>query len=280
MLPHLPAGERARVWGICGGVPLYLSWWDQNADVEHNLRRLACAPGALLRTEGELILATEGSTGGLTKQVLAAIAIGKNRHSEIVDAVRSERRVSHVLADLEQLRLIERVVPVTDDPRVRTGRTTYRIADNYLAFWLGLLERHTGEIDRGLGTSIAKVLARRLDDHMGARYEEAFREHLRRLAAKGALGDEVVGVGPYWTRGRDQIEIDAVVLAGLPETAVLVGECKWAARVSGAALRAQLVERARALPRVSPKLRYAVCARDAVDQPADTLAVTAADIFA
>lgn len=278
MLPDLSPADRARVWGICGGVPLYLSWWDTAASIGDNILRLACTPGALLRTEGELVLATDGSTSGLTKQILSAIASGRSRHSEIVAAVHSERRVAGVLDDLEQLRLVERVVPVTDDPRTRSGRTTYRIADNYLAFWLGLLERYAGEIDRGLGATISGVILRRLDDHMGSRYEAAFRDHLRRLAGQGEFGD-VVAIGQYWTRGGAQVEIDAVVLAGVPEVAVALGECKWSERVNGAQLRELLVRRSAVLPRVSPDVRYVACARSQVDDAAGVLPITATDIF-
>lgn len=70
---------------------------------------------------------------------------------------------------------------------------------------------YLGEIDRGMGAMIARRLAGRLDDHMGPRYEEAFRMHLRRLAVDGMFGPDVTRIGPYWTRGRDQVEIDAVV---------------------------------------------------------------------
>lgn len=279
LLKHLNPADRALVWGICGGTPLYLSWWDQTASISENIHQLACTPGGLLRTEGELILATDGVSGGLAKQVLGAIAVGKNRHSEIVEAVTGDRQVARVLDDLEKLRLVERVMPVTDDPRARTGRTMYRIADNYLAFWLSLLERYSGEIDRGLGKSIAKLVVKRLDDHMGPRYEDAFRDHLRRLAAEGVFGEEVSAIGPYWTRGGEQIEIDAVILSGLPETAVAVGECKWASSVDAKPLRSKLLRHAHVLPRVVDEPEILICSRDQVANADGTRVFTAVDIF-
>lgn len=279
MLGDLRPADRALAWGICGGTPLYLSWWDQSADVAHNIRTLACSPGGLLRTEAELILATDGVSGGLAKQILGAIAVGKNRHSEIIDMVTGDRQVARVLDDLERVRLVDRVIPVTDDPRSRTGRTVYRIADNYLAFWLSLVERYGGEIDRGLGTPISRLIGKRLDDHMGPRYEQAFRDHLRLLAAAGEFGEEVAAIGPYWTRGGVQVEIDAVVLSGVPETAVAVGECKWQSTVNATLLRGKLLESARVLPRVVPEPSLVLCARDEVSHAEGVKAITAADIF-
>lgn len=279
LLMDLPAEDRAVAWGICGGVPLYLGWWDAQHGVRENLRTLACTPGGALLTEGDLVLATEGAGGGVTRQILHAIAVGKNRHSEIVEAVGGGRQVSSVLRDLEDLRLVARIVPVTEDPTARSGRTTYRIVDNFLAFWLGVLSRYRAEIDRGLGDGIVDAVLDRLDDHMGPRWEEAFREHLRRLARAGELGPQVVAVGPWWTREREPAEIDAVVLAGARSEAVLVGEAKWATTVDGARLRRDLERDARRLPRRSDTLRYAVAARHEVRHTENLLPVTAADVF-
>jgi hypothetical protein len=174
--------------------------------------------------------------------------------------------------------LVERVVPVTEDPR-RTRRRIYRLADNFLAFWLGVLDRYRPEIERGLGESILPVLLASLDDHMGGPWEEAFRGHLRRLAAAGDLGDGVVAVGPFWTGAADPAEIDAVALAGREREAVLLGEAKWAKRVDARQLRGELERKANALPRVAPKPRYAIAARDRVDGAGDALAIVAADVF-
>jgi AAA+ ATPase superfamily predicted ATPase len=275
MLPHLSAADRALVWGLVGGVPLYLEWWDQDAGIDDNLARLACAPGGRLLSEGALVLATEGDLGDLGELVLRAIAAGRTRHNEIEQAVRAEP--GRMLERLVELRLVERLVPVTENP-ARTRRRIYRIADNFLAFWLGLLDRHRSAIERGLGRQVLPVLVEQLDDHMGERWESAARAHLVRLAAAGDLGEEVVDVGRFW-RDSPPVEIDAVALAGRRREAVLVAEAKWGRRVDGARVRRDLERKAEVLPRRREELRYVVCAREAVDRSEDVEAVTAAEVF-
>jgi hypothetical protein len=276
MLKGLGPGDRALVWGIVGGVPLYLNWWDSGRSVKQNLLRLACSPGGRLLDEGRLVLATEGDLGGLGGLALRAIAAGRTRHNEIEQAIGADP--SRVLERLVELRLVERLVPVTENP-ARTRRRLYRIADNFLAFWLGVLDRHRSAISRGLGTQILPVLTEQLDDHMGDRWEAAFRQHLLRLAANGELGEQIVEIGRWW-RDAPPVEIDAVALAGRGREAVLLGEAKWARRANGAALRAELEVKAAAVPALASEVTYAIAAREQVKDPEGVLAITAADVFA
>lgn len=274
LLRRLSPSSRALVWGLVGGVPLYLEWWHQSESVEENLKRLVCTPGGLLLTEGQLVLATEGDVADLGMLVLRAIAAGRTKHNEIEQAVKAEP--GRTLERLIELRLVERLVPVTEDPR-RTRRRIYRIADNFLAFWLAVVEPYKAEIERGLGRSILPVMMRALVDHMGGRWEEAFREHVRRLAEAGEPPD-VVRVGRFWADS-PPVEIDAVALAGRTRSAKLVGEAKWAPSVDGNALRTALERKASALPRLADDAVYAVAARERVTNAKHVLPVTARDIF-
>jgi uncharacterized protein len=277
MLPHLAPEERALVYGLVGGMPLYLAWWRQDATIEENLFRLIGAPGAPLLTEGRLIMESEtgSATGGA---ILYAIASGATRYNEIQDLVGTDP--ARPLERLIEARLIERVAPVDED-QAKSRRKIYRIADNFLAFYLGPVRKHRTEIERGYGRRVMPSLRNELDNHLGAPYEEAFREYLWHEAGTGILGDHIVAIGSWWrSGGQDQIDAVALAQPELTRIPVAVGESKWSRSVSGPRVKAKLTAKAAALTGAVDELRYIICARSEVTQPdPGTLAVTAADIF-
>jgi len=277
MLPDLAPEDRALVYGLVGGMPLYLAWWRQNAPIEENLFRLIGAPGAPLLTEGRLIMESEtgSATGGA---ILHAIASGATRYNEIQDLVGTDP--ARPLDRLVEARLVERLAPVDED-QAKSRRKIYRIADNFLAFYLGPVRKHRTEIERGYGQRVMSALRNELDDHLGAPYEEAFREYLWRHAASGILGDHIVAIGPWWrSGGQDQIDAVALAQPGLTRVPVAVGESKWSRSVAGPRIKAKLAAKAVALTDAVDRLRYVICARSTVTQPdPDTTIVTAADIF-
>ncbi len=278
LLTDLAPAERARVWTVTGGVPLYLTWWDTGGTLEENLARLVTASDGRLLLEGQLVLATEAQAGELPRQVLQAIAAGRTRHGEINDAVRSES--ARTLDRLIELRLVERLTPVTEDER-RSRRRLYRIADPFLAFWLGVVDRYRTEIERGLGERVLPALLGDLDRHAGPVWEEAVREHLRRMAQHGDLGIDVTGIGRWWRDAPEPAEIDAVVLSGRARTPVLAVEAKWTRTVAARRLLPNLRRRAALLPGAPDDLRLGLAARERVEgAPPDITTITSEDVFA
>ena len=277
ILRDLTPAERARVYAVTGGVPLYLSWWDQAADVAANLRRLVTEPDGRLLLEGQLVLATEAGDGDLPGRVLRAVATGRTRSNEVADEVRADP--TRTLERLVELRLLERRTPVTDDER-QTRRRVYRVADPFLAFWLGVVDRYRSQVERGLGDGVLPAVVAGLDDHSGAVWEEAVRTHVRRLAARRELvDDDVVAVGEWWRDRPEPVQLDVVALTGRERRVAAVGEAKWSTRVDGRRLAADVRRRAAGLDHEG-SARLVLAARERVDRPDDgTLVLTADDVF-
>jgi hypothetical protein len=77
------------------------------------------------------------------------------------------------------------------------------------------------------------------------------------------------------------VEIDAVALAGRGRTPVLAGEAKWTKRVDARRVARDLERKAEGLPglRAGTPLRFAVVAREGVDNSEGMVTVTAAEVF-
>jgi uncharacterized protein len=288
MLSALPPAERARAWGVCGGTPYYLDLWDDSATFLANLERLVCSEQGILLNEGELVLATEDFAGGrrerIPEQVLRAIATGHTTFSEIKSVIGTDP--VRPLRALQDLDLVRRIQPVRAKPDTR--RAYYRITDNFLDFWLSLVEPYRELIAWGVGSGIADIIEEGFSQFMGPRWEEAFRRHLAVTAQNDPRSRPVAGIGEFWKQapktGEDPCEIDAVVLTGREKIVTLVGEAKWSAAANGTRLLTGLTRKAieSGLP-LADDLVYALCARETVTHmPAgrsDVITVTAADIF-
>jgi AAA+ ATPase superfamily predicted ATPase len=285
MLPGLAPAERAKVWGVCGGIPFYLDLWDQSASFRDNLMHLVATEHGLLLNEGQLILATEDFAGGrrerVPEQVLRAIAGGRTRFGEIKDALGTDP--TRALATLADLNLIHRVLPIgrNADPR----RAYYRIADNFLAFWLSIVEPRRAAIIQGLGRSAAGVMESQFDGFMGDRWEDAVRAYLIQTIVDDPRLAPVTEVGRFWHQyGTDPAEIDVAMLSEPGGRLSLAGEAKWARREDGPRVLRTLMRKAHAshlVPSDGPEPVYVVAAREEVTGglPDDVLVVTSADVF-
>lgn len=242
----LPAAERAVVYGVLGGTPLYLEQWDANAARRANLVRLFGNPISPLVDAAELVLSGELPELEGAFRILQAVALGRTRPGEIADYARVA--VERPLKRLTALGILERRVPALEDP-ARTKRAIYRIADPYFAFWFRFIASNRAQIARGLGTQLVdQLILPSLDDYMGGIFEEMAREHARGLAAAGQLEAERVDA---WWSADGAHEIDLVGVTARDHLS-FVGTVKWSAKLLGRSVLANLEQHAAALPAYRP----------------------------
>lgn len=142
------------------------------------------------------------------------------------------------LRTLREMRIVERVLPVTAAPTAQGG--VYRLADGFFRFWFRFVFRFQDDLSSGLrptdlyDTEVRPALA----DHVAPVFEQVCRGWVR--AEMGAVATRV---GSWWGRARDDLrrtgerqseEIDVVGMARGRVT--LVGECKWTTKPLPAAI--------------------------------------------
>jgi hypothetical protein len=203
-------------YSVCGGYPLHLDRWDQEGDVETNLRQLAYEPAGLLVRDALDIIGEDLDWRGGYERVLAAIGFGARRRSRI--AGRAQQRIDYTLERLRRAGYVRRAVPVGSvaaDP-------LYEIADTYLAFWFGVLRDDVDLIEGAQGAAVRRRTAARLDQHLARVFESACRDHAALLARDGEFPGDMI-VGRWW---RDEtVEIDVLGISG--DRTAMLGECRW-----------------------------------------------------
>jgi uncharacterized protein len=256
-LPDLEAAEYLAAYAACGGYPLHLRAWDQSANTEANLARLAATPGALLVEDAMGILHEELPDAPGYPRILAAIGRGRTRSSDI--AAEAGQRIDAPLEVLVRVGLVRRSLPVGAP---RRSRPLYEIPDPYLAFWFTVLYSDLQQVAAGQGPS---VLARRRpqwERHVGWMFEEAARAHAVRLVTRGELPDDLV-VGRWWAATGEPCEIDVLGMRG--SRTHLVGAARWQARPLGRRDLSELMARARRAPEPADDIVYALWGRAGVE---------------
>jgi AAA+ ATPase superfamily predicted ATPase len=272
--PRLQPADRALVYGVLGGMPVYLQRWDDRLASEANLHALFANPVSPLVEEGEFVLSSELPEASGYFRILHAIAAGERTYGAIKDFAGIE--IQRQLERLISIGLVERTLPITENPS-RSKRALYRIADNFLNFWFRFIYRHRADIARGLGSELLeRSVIPALSDYMGEPWEEMCRDFIRVEAITGRLPVEVSRVGRWWNRD-NSVEIDIVGLRG--KEVVLAGSVKWSRSAGTQELRA-LRRAAEALPDRAEHVQLAVFAREQIDPiDKDVLGFTAQDLY-
>jgi len=228
--PTRSPDERISIYAILGGVPAYLIQFSGRLPLAQNIEKEILNTTAFLYDEVRFILMEELRDPKHYLSILQSIAFGNTRMNDIVQRTGIERGpASKYLSVLQELRLIERETPVTEEHPGKSRKGIYRLSDNFFRFWFRFVLPNKSRLVEGGGRKLLEQeILPNLDNFIGQGFDKICMEIFRYLSSKGVLELECDRVGRWW--GSNE-EIDVVAMAG--EIPVFAAECKWSKKPIG-----------------------------------------------
>jgi hypothetical protein len=224
--PKWDADERVAAYAMVGGVPAYLNWLDADLDLNGNIRQVMLNSGSMFLAEPAFLLYDEVREPNSYLAILKAIGSGSHTLTEISDrAFIPSTSVNFYLNTLQELRLVERRLPVTQPSamrsRSRSGR--YHLSDPYFRFYFQFLEPFLSASPFD-PDQVIEAVRRNLRAFVGATaFEDLARQWVWAQGKAGKLSFVPDNIGSHWN---SRVQVDVVALNWQTHD-ILLGECKW-----------------------------------------------------
>lgn len=225
LFPQRNPIETAEIYGMVGGVPLYLMQFQNGGTLRELTEAALLDPNSILYEEPSTLLMQEVSKASRYNAVIDAIANGRTQSGEIATAIGSTTaETSYYLKELERIGLVTREQPLGGKGK----RPIYRLSDNLFRFWFRFIAPHTSSIQRGMPGRAWRSIEKELSEYMGPVFEDICNQWLWRQMARDESAIEFDDLGRWWgndPQRKQEAEIDIVGIEGTH--VVLAGECKW-----------------------------------------------------
>ena len=223
--------DAIRSYAVTGGTPMYLTLFDYTETLAENVQSKILSPTSVLYNEPEFLLRTELRNPARYMSILESIALGHTTPNEISGATGIDSGpLSKYLRKLQQLRLIDREVPVTASAK-KSKRSKYSVADAFLRFWFRYVEPNRSSIEEASKIVYENTIGPDLPNHVAATFEDVCQEAIWNGIRHGTF-DQYSEVGRWWY---GEHEIDVVGLSPTDDR-ILFTECKWTAEPVGIGL--------------------------------------------
>ena len=237
----------ATIYGLVGGTPQYLLHMDDDVSIEENIKNCFLNTSSPLFEEPNNLLKQEVREPAVYNAIIAAIATGSTKLSEISSKVGEETSAcAAYIKNLISLGIIKKETPFAQNS---TRKTIYKVEDNLFRFWYRFIPENFASINRGLADSVYKNIYPRINDYMCAVFENICVQYLWRQRAFGKTMVEFTDLGRWWgndPKNKREAEID--IMGTDRMNSALFCECKWTNEKVGVGALDNLVERSRLFP--------------------------------
>ena len=258
MLSTFKNEERITLYGICGGIPEYLSRINKSLSVQQNAEALFFNPSGRLFEEPANLLKQELRGPQTYNGIITAIAHGASRVNDIASkAGIMTSQCSNMLQTLIGLGIVKKEYPVGVNSGV-SRKTIYSLADSMFRFWYRFVMPELSRISMGFGKTVCDEIFGKQDGKIeaftGPVFEECAAQFLWREMSKGKYSFQTIG--RWWgpnPKEKKEEEIDFIAADG--NRNALFVECKWKNTKTGKETLEDLIRKSDIIPGFSTR-RY------------------------
>lgn len=237
--------DLAVVYGITGGIPLYMSFITDTLSLKDNIINTFLTPSGYMYEEPFNLLNQELREPAMYNAIIRAVATGSSRISEIASKVGIENAAATSYIDkLIELGIIEKEVPAGTAGKSR--KSIYGIKDGMFRFWYKFIPENNILVQRNMPEAAWTNIKPHINEYMGKVFENICADYL--LENYTNLPVQFQNFGRWWGNNpkmKREEEID--IVAASNDKAILC-ECKWRNEKTDKDVLETLLERRKLLP--------------------------------
>jgi AAA+ ATPase superfamily predicted ATPase len=218
--------DLATIYGITGGVPLYLSLMNEKHSLEKNIKDTFLDANVYLFEEPTNLIQQECRDPAGYNSIIRAIAKGASKMSEISSKTGiGSAHLSGLLNKLISIGIVKKEAPFG---MYSSRKTIYLIGDSMFRFWYRFIPDNTAAITRGLTDSVYDKIRPHINDFMGSVFEEICKQYLWESLRNDNMPVAFKDLGRWWgTDPKQKTEVEIDIMGEENSNTAIFAECKW-----------------------------------------------------
>lgn len=255
-------------YAVTGGVPRYIEIFKNENNLFDAIEKNILDKNSFLYLEPEFLLKKEVKDIGNYFSIIRAIAEGARKISEIAGKLSiKQTSTTFYLNTLQELDLIKREVPITENNLAKSKKGLYKINDNFINFWFKFVYPYKDFLEIGNIAYVIDIIKTKfVQNHMSYVYEDVCREKLFNEYA-----EKINRIGKWWDKNT---EIDIVGVSDYDKF-VVFAECKYRNNKVGIDVLNSLIDKSNKINEYKDyKKEYVIYSLSGFDNKLITLAKT------
>jgi uncharacterized protein len=236
---NLNFSKTLEFYSVLGGMPHYCQQFDKQKSALENIEQVLLNKQHKMFNEVENVTRESFRDSTTYYNILRSIASGITTHSKIANSIQTPaNQLDSYLDKLLNLQLIEKVIPLTDNPE-KSKKGIYKLCDNFYTFWFRYVLPNKSPLEIGRKLSLMTKIEAELPTNLGHTYETVCRELIWQVVEQTNKLFDIEKLGSWWETVHNTLEkrsteeqIDIVAL-NESQNQILFGECKWTNKILG-----------------------------------------------